>query len=139
MSDLKMVDAIHADLRAHGMLPAMHLVDANCIDAQGLADAEQAGIRLVGPVDKNTTTQPTGKFATDAFAVDWGNKRVTWPKGRVADSWYPRVSSHGIPVIRVRFPAVSRGRLPGLPGRECLRAVESRQGSGEHAAGESRT
>ncbi|MGP2443049.1 IS1182 family transposase [Streptomyces sp. JW3] len=105
VNDLKMIGAIHADLRAHGRLPAVHLVDANYIDAQGLADAEQAGIKLVGPINKNTSTQSSGKFATDAFAVDWDNKQVTCPNDRVADSWYPRVSSHGIPVIRVRFPA----------------------------------
>ncbi|NSC22854.1 hypothetical protein FM076_17425 [Streptomyces albus subsp. chlorinus] len=104
MGDLKMLDAIHAGLRTHGRLPAVHLVDANDIGAQGLADAEHTGIRLVGPISKNTTTQSTGRFAIDTFAVDWENKQVTCPNGRVADNWYPRVSSHGIPVIRVRFP-----------------------------------
>ncbi|MFC9629580.1 hypothetical protein ACFTY8_09855 [Streptomyces mirabilis] len=136
VSDLKMIDAIHAGLPAHGRLPAVHLVDANYIDAQGLADAEQAGIKLVGPIKQDTSTQSSGGFAADAFVVDWESKQVTCPNGRVADAWYPRVSSRGIPVIRVRF---SRNWLPRLPGCGRLRAVESRPRSGNHAAGESRT
>ncbi|MBU3863224.1 IS1182 family transposase [Streptomyces sp. 4503] len=114
VNDVKMIDAIHADLRAHGRLPAVHLVDANYIDAQGLADAEEAGIKLVGPIQHNTTAQSSGTFATDAFTVDWENKRVTCPNGKAADHWYPRVSSHGIPVIRVRFPAATCRSCPDV-------------------------
>ncbi|MFE6105257.1 IS1182 family transposase [Streptomyces laurentii] len=114
VNDSKMIDGIHAGLRARGRLPAVHLVDANYIDAQGLADAEQAGIKLVGPIQPDTSTQSSGRFASDAFAVDWDGTKVTCPNGRVADAWYPRVSSHGIPVIRVRFPAAGCRACPDV-------------------------
>ncbi|MEW2275366.1 hypothetical protein GTY41_36440 [Streptomyces sp. SID685] len=59
----------------------------------------------MGPVQKNKAAQSSGKFTTEAFAVDWGNKQVTCPNGQVTDRWYPRMSSHGVPVVQIRFPA----------------------------------
>ncbi len=105
VSDMKMTDVIHACLRARGRLPAVHLVDTNYVDAQGLAAAQEVGIKLVGPIQQNKAAQSSGKFTTEAFAVDWGNKQVTCPNGQVTDRWYPRMSSHGVPVVQIRFPA----------------------------------
>ncbi|MBN3933293.1 IS1182 family transposase [Streptomyces verrucosisporus] len=103
VSDMRMTDAIRDDLRARGRLPAVHLVDANYVDAQRLAASHQSDSKLVGPIQKNKAVQSSGRFTTEAFTVDWDEKRVTCPNGQVADTWYPRISSHGIPVVRVRF------------------------------------
>ncbi|MGW4568734.1 IS1182 family transposase [Streptomyces sp. NPDC004561] len=106
VSDMKMTEVIRADLRDRDRLPVIHLVDTNYVDAQRLAAAERTGFKLVGPIQKNRAAQSSSRFTTEAFAVDWQAKRVTCPNGQVADGWRSRLSSHGVPVIQVRFPAL---------------------------------
>ncbi|GHF76923.1 hypothetical protein GCM10018790_63690 [Kitasatospora xanthocidica] len=105
VSDMRMTDVIRADLRSRDRLPAVHLVDANYVDAQRLAACRQSDFKLVGPIQKNKATQSSSRFTTEAFTVDWEARSVTCPNGQVSEQWYSRASSRGIPVIRIRFPS----------------------------------
>jgi len=53
-----MTAPVHEALRAKGLLPEIHLVDAGYVDADLLVDAKaEYGIGLVGPVRPDTSWQ----------------------------------------------------------------------------------
>ncbi|MBO8190099.1 IS1182 family transposase [Streptomyces spirodelae] len=118
VNDSKMTQAIQADLAARDMLPAVHLADGNYIDAGNILAAQRMGVELLGPAQRNTTVQARGRFATDAFTVDWDRRQVTCPNGITTDQWYPRTDSKGIEVVRVRFRHTECRPCPDL--RSCV-------------------
>lgn len=64
-----------------------------------------------------STLRSAGAVAASVKAAAGPQRSAYWvtcPNGRVAESWYPRVSSHGIPVLRVRFPAASCRACPDV-------------------------
>ncbi|WP_431039021.1 IS1182 family transposase [Streptomyces sp. P6-2-1] len=118
VNDSKMTQTIQADLSARGMLPAVHLADGNYIDGSNILAAQRMGVELLGPVGRNTTVQAKGRFATDAFTVDWDRRQVTCPNGVTTGQWYPRINSKGIEVVRVRFRHTECRPCPDL--RACV-------------------
>lgn len=125
VNDSRMTQTIQAGLAARGMLPAVHLADGNYIDGSNILAAERMGIELLGPVQRNTTVQAKGRFATDAFTIDWDRRQVTCPNGITTDQWYPRTNSKGAEVVRVRFRHSECRPCPDL--RSCVGSVTGRR------------
>ena len=60
-----MTAPVHEARRAKGLLPVIHLVDAGCVGADRLIDAQaEHGIERVGPVRPDTSGQDTPAKAT---------------------------------------------------------------------------
>ena len=82
--DVAMTAPVHEALRAKGLLPEVHLVDAGYVDADLLVDAKaEHGIELVGPVRPDTSWQAKAGEGYDisAFGVDWGRQSRHLPAG----------------------------------------------------------
>jgi transposase len=105
--DAAMTTAIHDALDDAGLAPGEHAVDAGYTSADLLLAARARGITLLGPLLANVSPQArAGRYATDAFAIDWDNRQVTCPQGATSTIWSP-CSQRGTEVIVVRFAAAA--------------------------------
>ncbi|MFD4247230.1 IS1182 family transposase [Streptomyces sp. NPDC058525] len=126
VTDFEVTDKIHDGLARRKLIPDVHLVDAGYVDAAHLVAARRDhDIELVGPVKPNTGWQAAANngYTIDDFTIDWDNKRVTCPNGKMTTQWqHDRRRTEG-PVIRARFsPADCRP----CPSRDqCTRGVAS--------------
>lgn len=103
LPDVMMTEPIHDMLKARGLTPAEHAMDTGYISADLLIAARVRGIRLVGPLLADTSTQArTGGYTIDAFHIDWDQQQVTCPQGATNSSWTP-VRIRGTDAIVVRF------------------------------------
>ncbi|MEV0698227.1 IS1182 family transposase [Saccharopolyspora sp. NPDC050389] len=106
VADMSMTAVIHTGLAERTLLPDEHLVDAGYVDADHLVTAQQRHqVKLVGPVKSDTGWQSKAGAGFDStmFTVDWDNKHVTCPTGKISTQWRQDRSQAGIPVIRARF------------------------------------
>lgn len=103
--DRDVVGRIHAALRADGLLPREHLVDAGYVDAdQLLASDRDYGVALVGPAPKDQQWQAKAGegFAGGDFALDWDRQVATCPAGHASTSWTVD-HNQGREVVHIRF------------------------------------
>jgi transposase len=97
---------IQQALRAKGLPPSEHLVDAAYIDAELLVSSyKNDGITLRGPArpNPNWQTKVAGAYTLADFAVDWERRQVHCPQGKAAASWAERGDATGRAYIQVRF------------------------------------
>jgi transposase len=89
-------------------LPDAHIVDKGYTDADLLATSlTEHGIRLVGPVRKNSSWQALAGQGFDAsqFQVDWEAERVTCPREQHSSSWRLTNRYADFERIQVQFAA----------------------------------
>jgi len=95
---------IHENLKEKGLSPGIHLVDAGYPENEWVLKSQKEGIRVVGPARPNHHWQAKeGKgFALKDFIIDWENKRVVCPNGKIGKNW-STTKSDGKEKYRVRF------------------------------------
>jgi transposase len=106
---------IHRALLAKGLIPAEHLVDAAYVDAELLVGSRgELGIDLVGPPRPNPSWQGKveGGYTLDRFEVDWDERRVRCPQGKLSSAWSPQVDHAGAPYVSVMFRKADCGACP---------------------------
>jgi len=102
--DYDAVEPIHQSLKQKGCLPDDHLVDRGYTSAPLLYDSQQDyGVNLFGPVVEKKTWQSKHGYGIEAFTIDWQNRQVTCPKGRVSNPWTMRDHRRDHQLTRVRF------------------------------------
>jgi transposase len=104
--DHQALDAIQADLAAHDLLPAQHLVDAGYISAKRILHSRDIyAIDLIGPVHSDPSWQARTPGAVDIsqFAIDWLREQVTCPQGQRSVSWYRSKDAKGESIVQVFF------------------------------------
>ncbi len=102
--DWDALELIHDDLQQHDLLPDEHLVDMGYTSAPILFDSQHDyGVTVFGPVvEKHTWQQATG-YEIDAFMIDWENRQVTCPQGKVSQPWTMREHRRDHELTRVKF------------------------------------
>jgi transposase len=114
--DGQMATPIHEALQAKDLLPAVHLVDTGYLDAELLVTSQQSfGVNLVGPTMLDTgwqARQAQGRFAAEAFKVDWERQQATCPAEKTNQYWQPGLDSRGNPAIHIRFDKADCGVCP---------------------------
>ncbi len=85
LPDTKVNFKIHEDLKEKGLSPSIHLVDAGYPENEWVLKSQKEGIRVVGPARANHHWQAKeGKgFALKDFKIDWENKQVGCPNGKI--------------------------------------------------------
>ena len=112
----KKTESIHQALVDKGLPPDQHLVDSAYIDAELLISSrEKFDIKLVGPgrLDNSWQAKVEGAYDRYSFDIDWGNKQVVCPQGKVSAIWRELSDDYG-PYYQVIFD------------REDCRACEAR-------------
>ncbi|MEL7510765.1 MAG: transposase, partial [Cyanobacteria bacterium J06554_3] len=99
------IEGIHDALIAKQLQPAEHYVDAAYVDALLLASEQLKGIETVGParVDPSWQSRTEGAYSTDQFKIDWENKQVICPQGKVSREWKAHTRTNGDPYLYARF------------------------------------
>lgn len=90
IQDVTSTAGVHNALARKNLLPDTHIVDKGYTDADLLATSlTEHGIRLVGPVRKNSSWQARAGqgFDTSQFQIDWETQTVTCPRGQHSTSW----------------------------------------------------
>ena len=106
LHDIHCTAPIQATLQRRGLLPQEHIVDAAYIDAAVLVSSRQEhGITLVGPPRPNSSwhTKLEGGYTREQFTVEWEQRQVRCPQGKVSSSWTERGMSTLTPSISVHF------------------------------------
>lgn len=88
------------------LAPSEHLVDAGYVDAELLVSSRtEQGIDLRGPTRHNPSWQSKveGAYAIEQFEVDWENKQVRCPQGKLSASWSEPTEGAVNPRIAVVF------------------------------------
>lgn len=104
--DVEMTATIQAELAAHELLPAEHLVDSGYIDAELLVtSAQEHQIDLLGPVivDPSWQAKESPDFTAAQFAIDWDAEQARCPQGKVSRQWTPGLDGEGNPSIHIGF------------------------------------
>ena len=83
---------------------------------------EELGIDLVGPPRPNPSWQGKveGGHTLDRFEVDWDERRVRCPQGKLSSAWSRQVDHAGTPYVSVWFRQADCGACPARP--LCTRA-----------------
>jgi Transposase DDE domain len=78
---------------------------------------EELGIDLVGPPRPNPSWQAKveGGYTIDLFEVDWDERRVRCPQGRLSSAWSRQVDQTGAPYVSVWFRRIDCGPCPARP------------------------
>ena len=102
--DVNAVEPVHEGLQERDLLPDTHLVDRGYTSGPLLYDSQQDyEVQLLGPVvEKHTWQQATG-YEIDAFTIDWENRQVTCPQGKVSQPWTMREHRRDHELTRVKF------------------------------------
>lgn len=90
IQDVTSTADVHDALAHKGLLPDTHVVDNGYTDAElFVGSLTDHGIRLVGPVRKNSSWQARAGqgFDTSQFQVDWDAQTVTCPQGQRSVYW----------------------------------------------------
>jgi len=105
--DDQAVEPIHDQLQQRDLLPEEHLVDMGYTSAPLLFDSQRNyGVTLLDPVwEKHTWQQATG-YEIDAFSIDWENRQVICPQGKVSQPWKMRSHRRDHELTRVKFRRV---------------------------------
>nr|WP_046867571.1 hypothetical protein [Microvirga massiliensis] len=90
--DRDALNTIHDGLKAKGLLPGTHLVDAGYVAADQLvASRRNYGVTLLGPPPQNYQwqTQSGEAFTLQDFIFDWDRQVAICPAGHESRSWRP--------------------------------------------------
>jgi Transposase DDE domain len=103
--DRDALDSIHDGLKAKGLLPDTHLVDAGYVAADQLVASRRTyGVTLLGPAPQNYQwqTQSGEGFTLLDFIFDWDRQVAICPAGHESRSWRPDYWQ-GRTAFKVRF------------------------------------
>ena len=106
VADGEVTPAVHRDLQADGLLPAVHLVDTGFLDAELIATSKRDyGVNLLGPTRPDLKWQAKEGTGFDAqrFAIDWEREQATCPRAKTSISWTPAVDKRTNRVIKIKF------------------------------------
>jgi len=106
IADGDVVGCIHATLEEKDLLPKIHLVDTGYVDAELLANSQQAyGVDLFGPArgDVHAQAHTGAGFDAQQFIVDWNDQQARCPAGHRSMSWTPAVDNRDNDVIKLKF------------------------------------
>jgi len=114
-ADGEVTPQVHADLRAKGLLPDVHLVDTGFLDAELLvASRRDYGVELLGPTRKDQRWQARAEegFGVEHFAVDFERHKAVCPEGHESVEWVPRIGNRGNDSIYIRFSSADCAPCP---------------------------
>jgi len=124
--DVSCTETIHKNLEAKSRLPSRHLVDCGYVDGTLLVESQDKyQIELFGPARSLKGWQyREGGYDLYQFRVDWENKKVVCPEGKISTLWgsYCRKSGE---------PPKTLARFNRRDCLECVsrdKCVRSRQG-----------
>jgi IS5 family transposase len=103
--DQDALDSIHDGLKAKGLLPDTHLVDAGYVAADQLVASRRTyDVTLLGPAPQNYQwqTQSGEGFTLQDFIFDWDRQVAISPAGHESRSWHPDYWQ-GRTAFKVRF------------------------------------
>ncbi len=105
VTDEQMTSSIQEDLAARNLTPALHVVDAGYINGQGLAQSQDRGIDLCGPVapDASWQARAGAGFALADFGLDWDAEVATCPQGKHSSTWRSVTDRSGAACVQVHF------------------------------------
>lgn len=106
IADGDVVGCIHATLEEKDLLPKIHLVDTGYVDAELLANSQQAyGVDLFGPArgDVHEQAHAGAGFDAQQFIVDWDSQQALCPAGHRSMSWTPAVDNRDNDVVKLKF------------------------------------
>lgn len=105
VDDHTMLAPIQADLAARQLLPSEHYVDKGYVDAQVLVESQQQQIKVVGPLQADSSWQARtkGGITNRQFVIDWEAEQARCPEGKLSRTWRPHTDVHGNAAILVRF------------------------------------
>jgi transposase len=103
--DDEALEPIHEAPAARAVLPAEHLVDAGCPDADALGSCQQ-GIDLVEPVTTHRHWQQRADESGDvaSVALDREQRMARCPSGQQRCTWSPTHDPRGNAIITIRDP-----------------------------------
>ena len=103
--DRDALNTLHDGLKAKGLLPDTHLVDAGYVAADQLVASRRTyGVTLLGPAPQNYQwqTQSGEGFTLQDFIFDWDRQVAICPAGHESRSWRPDYWQ-GRTAFKVRF------------------------------------
>ncbi|MDJ0596277.1 MAG: transposase [Pleurocapsa sp. MO_226.B13] len=121
--DHEIMENLHGSLSQQNLSPSQHLVDAGYIDTDLLITARKNyEIDLIGPAPKDCQWQAKeGKgFSLADFQIDWQQKVVRCPNGKLSRIWTPRFNRYKQSVIHIAFQKSDCQSCPSLS--DCTKA-----------------
>lgn len=106
VQDVSLTEQIHQSLQAKQLLPSEHLMDGGFIDAELLVGAQESfGVTICGPVKKDVRWQANQEdgFGLPDFRIDWEQRTVTCPQGKIATAWSEQKTAYYPLVHQVKF------------------------------------
>lgn len=128
ITDDQATQPIHEALKSKDLLPSQHIVDTGYLDAELLATTKQQyDVELIGPTrnDYHWQSKEGKGFAAANFSVDWEQKFVTCPEGKINSSWSPVVDKWGNKVVKIKFASSDCSVCPSL--NCCTRSKNKRR------------
>jgi IS5 family transposase len=125
VTDVEVLEQIHADLDRRGLVPGEHVVDAGYTSADLMVGARREhGITLLGPlrVDNSAQTRTGDGYGRAAFTIDWDRRQATCPQGVRSTIW-SECSERGRDSVVVAFPVTACKPCPVRP--QCTRSTRS--------------
>jgi transposase len=109
--DRRVTGAIQEALVGKDLAPDVQVADGGYVDADTLVESQQRHIRLLGPVQEDTSWQAKSPeaFTAREFAVDWEQEQVTCPAGATNCGWRQKRDQRGTEVIIVLFAHTACG------------------------------
>lgn len=104
--DMEMTNVIHRELEGKQLLPCEHLMDTGYVDGDHIVTCQnQYGVELLGPVAQpgNWQAKADQGFDNSHFLIDWPNKQVTCPEGKISKKWTVKQDKTVSEVIRAQF------------------------------------
>jgi transposase len=107
LQDVEVVETIHRDLSAQGLLPHEHLLDMGYVSTDLMVESRtDYQVELVGEVRPDTSWQATANQGFDLthFQVNWEQQHVICPQGQINASWKASQLPSGKQTVQVAFP-----------------------------------
>jgi transposase len=112
--DASMTGPVHDKLRAAGLAPGEHAVDAGYTSAALLLTARAQGITLLGPLAGPGSKGQAAGYTIDAFTIDWDRQQATCPQGATSSKW-SQCTQNGVSKIVTGFAAATCQSCPAKP------------------------
>lgn len=126
-SDIPALADVHDRLTANQATPGEHYLDEGYVTAEAIAQADNDGIEIIGPLTRDSSWQAKQNAGYDkaSFTLDWDTQTATCPQGRTSYSWTRRAHMAGDGAA-IRFRHQDCQTCPARPS--CTRSqFEGRQ------------
>ena len=121
--DHEIRENLHGSLSRQKISPSQHLVDAGYVDSELLVTSNKNyKIDLIGPPpgDSQWQAREAKGFSLADFKIDWQQKVVRCPKGKLSRIWKPRFNRYQQSVIHIAFQKSDCQSCPNLS--DCTKA-----------------